>query len=62
MFAGETAGFSDHTLGIAVPVAAVALDACIVEKHFTISSNVPGPDSDFSLEPREFKAMKSMQQ
>ncbi|HYR28094.1 MAG TPA: pseudaminic acid synthase [Thermoanaerobaculia bacterium] len=50
-------GLSDHTLGIAVPVAAVALGACIVEKHFTLSRAVEGPDSKFSLEPHEFKAM-----
>jgi N-acetylneuraminate synthase len=50
-------GLSDHTLGIAVPVAAVTLGACIVEKHFTLSREVPGPDSVFSLEPHEFKAM-----
>ena len=50
-------GLSDHTLSIAVPVAAVALGACIVEKHFTLSRAVPGPDSAFSLEPHEFKAM-----
>ena len=50
-------GLSDHTMGIAVPVAAVALGACIVEKHFTLSRAVPGPDSAFSLEPAEFKAM-----
>ncbi|MDD3828050.1 MAG: pseudaminic acid synthase [Anaerolineae bacterium] len=50
-------GLSDHTLGIAAPVAAVALGACIVEKHFTLSRSVPGPDSAFSLEPHEFRAM-----
>jgi N-acetylneuraminate synthase len=50
-------GLSDHTFGIAVPVTAVALGACIVEKHFTLSRDIPGPDSAFSLEPHEFKAM-----
>jgi pseudaminic acid synthase len=50
-------GLSDHTLGIAVPVAAVALGACLVEKHFTLSRALPGPDSAFSLEPGEFQAM-----
>jgi N-acetylneuraminate synthase len=54
---GVPVGLSDHTLGIAVPVAAVALGACIVEKHFAFSRSVPGPDSAFSLEPQEFAAM-----
>ncbi len=54
---GVPVGLSDHTLGIAVPVAAVALGVCIVEKHFTLSRDIPGPDSAFSLEPHEFKAM-----
>jgi len=48
-------GLSDHTLSLEVPVAAVALGACILEKHLTSSRSVPGPDSQFSLEPAEFK-------
>lgn len=54
---GVPTGLSDHTLDIAVPVASVALGACIIEKHFTLSRDVPGPDSAFSLESHEFKAM-----
>ncbi len=50
-------GLSDHTMGHTVPVAAVALGACILEKHFTLDRKVPGPDSSFSMEPQEFKAM-----
>ncbi|MCK9631768.1 MAG: pseudaminic acid synthase [Methanoregula sp.] len=50
-------GISDHTLGTTVPVVAVALGACIVEKHLTVSRKTLGPDSSFSLEPQEFKAM-----
>jgi pseudaminic acid synthase len=54
---GVPVGLSDHTMGIAAPVAAVALGACIIEKHMTLSRSTPGPDSAFSLEPQEFKAM-----
>jgi len=50
-------GLSDHTITVSVPVTAVTLGACIVEKHLTLSRAVPGPDSAFSLEPEEFKAM-----
>lgn len=50
-------GLSDHTLDLAVPVAAVAVGACILEKHLAMSRQDPGPDSAFSLEPHEFKAM-----
>jgi N-acetylneuraminate synthase len=50
-------GLSDHSLGVAVAVAAVTLGACIIEKHLALSRDVAGPDSAFSLEPQEFRAM-----
>ncbi|MEW6188638.1 MAG: N-acetylneuraminate synthase [Actinomycetota bacterium] len=50
-------GYSDHTLGIAAPLAAVALGAVIVEKHFTLSRKLRGPDHFYSIEPNELKAM-----
>jgi N,N'-diacetyllegionaminate synthase len=50
-------GYSDHTLGIEVPIAAVAIGAKIIEKHFTLDRNLPGPDHIASLEPNELKSM-----
>jgi N,N'-diacetyllegionaminate synthase len=50
-------GYSDHTLGIEVPIAAVALGATVIEKHFTLDKNMEGPDHKASLEPRELKCM-----
>ncbi|MCD6472937.1 N-acetylneuraminate synthase [Candidatus Aerophobetes bacterium] len=50
-------GYSDHTLGIEVPIAAVAMGATIIEKHFTLDKNLSGPDHRASLEPDELKAM-----
>jgi N,N'-diacetyllegionaminate synthase len=50
-------GYSDHTLGIEVPVAAVALGAKVIEKHFTLSRNMEGPDHQASLEPHELRKM-----
>ncbi|MGY4383095.1 N,N'-diacetyllegionaminate synthase [Pedobacter sp. UYP24] len=56
---GTAIGYSDHTLGIEVPIAAVALGATIIEKHYTLDRNLPGPDHVASLEPSELKAMVS---
>jgi N-acetylneuraminate synthase len=50
-------GYSDHTLGIEVPIASVALGACVLEKHFTLDRNLPGPDHQASAEPDELAAM-----
>ena len=54
---GVQVGYSDHTLGIEVPIAAVALGATVIEKHFTLDRTLPGPDHRASLEPDELKAM-----
>jgi N,N'-diacetyllegionaminate synthase len=54
---GVEVGYSDHTSGIEVPIAAVALGATVIEKHFTLDRRLPGPDHAASLEPRELKAM-----
>ena len=53
-------GYSDHTIGIEVPVAAVVMGATIIEKHFTLDKNLPGPDHKASLEPEELKTMVEM--
>ncbi len=54
---GVKIGYSDHTLGIEVPIAAVALGATVIEKHFTLDRNMEGPDHKASLEPQELKTM-----
>jgi N,N'-diacetyllegionaminate synthase len=54
---GVRVGYSDHTPGIEVPIAAVALGATVIEKHFTLDRSLPGPDHRASLEPDELKAM-----
>ena len=54
---GLATGYSDHTQGIEIPVAAVALGACVIEKHFTLDRNMEGPDHKASLEPAELKKM-----
>ena len=56
---GYSVGYSDHTSGIEVALAAVALGATVIEKHFTLDRNLPGPDHKASLEPNELKAMVS---
>jgi len=54
---GVEVGYSDHTPGIEIPIAAVALGATVIEKHFTLDRQLPGPDHQASLEPHELKAM-----
>jgi len=54
---GVSVGYSDHTLGIEVPIAAVAIGATVIEKHFTLDRTLPGPDHAASLEPYELKEM-----
>lgn len=54
---GKEVGYSDHTIGIEVPIAAVALGATVIEKHFTLDKDMEGPDHRASLEPHELKAM-----
>ncbi len=54
---GLAFGYSDHTLGIEVPIAAAAMGAVVIEKHFTLNREMPGPDHKASLEPGELKAM-----
>ena len=54
---GLVVGYSDHTSGIEVAIAAVAMGAAVIEKHFTLDRNLPGPDHKASLEPEELKAM-----
>lgn len=54
---GVEVGYSDHTVGIEVPIAAAALGAAVIEKHFTLDKNLPGPDHKASLEPEELRAM-----
>ncbi len=56
---GVAVGYSDHTAGIEVAIAAVGLGATVIEKHFTLDRNLPGPDHKASLEPDELKAMVS---
>lgn len=54
---GRPVGYSDHSMGIEVPLAAVALGACMIEKHLTLDRTLPGPDQQSSLEPADFKRL-----
>ena len=57
---GLPVGYSDHTKGLEIPVAAVARGACVIEKHFTLDRNMEGPDHKASIEPDELKQMVDM--
>jgi len=54
---GVQVGYSDHTLGIEIPIAAIAMGATVIEKHFTLDRTLPGPDHHASIEPNELKAL-----
>lgn len=54
---GLPTGFSDHSVGIEIPIASVAVGACMIEKHFTLDRNLPGPDHKASIEPEELAAL-----
>lgn len=54
---GYDVGYSDHTQGIEVPIAAIAMGATVIEKHFTLDRNMEGPDHKASLEPQELMSM-----
>jgi N-acetylneuraminate synthase len=54
---GLPCGYSDHTAGLSVSLAAVALGACVIEKHLTLDQNLPGPDHKASIEPSQLKAL-----
>lgn len=57
---GGKVGYSDHSRGVEVPIAAVAMGACVIEKHFTLDKNMEGPDHKASIEPDELKQMVEM--
>lgn len=57
MFEDTLVGLSDHTMGISIPLVAISLGACVIEKHFTLKRSDGGVDSAFSLEPQEFKSL-----
>ena len=56
---GTLVGYSDHTMGDNIPLAAAAMGACMIEKHFTLDRTLPGPDHPFAMEPHELRALMS---